>query len=449
MIPLAGLGLLAALALPTTTPDDSQRRPIVVLIGDSIRMGYAPFVAERLQGKATVISPEENGGDTSNVLKHLDEWAVATRPVVIHFNAGLHDLKLDRQTGRHQVELDAYRSNLQMIRQDLENRTAARLIFATTTPVDDERHHKNKPFDRELPTFAPTTASPWRCSIRRLSRSTTSTPSSPPGSIRRPPSSPTASTSPRPPTRPSPRRSPRRSRPPSTSPRPPARPFADGPTSRRRSMASSTTRSGSHAAVIDKFPSFWAGKASTGSTKARLLWDDQALYFAAEMTDAEMRAFGAKHNDMLWNGDVFELFFKPDTEKPAYYEFQVNPRSVVLELAFPRRGFDFATLAAKPPMGFRAVAKVDGTLDAPGDRDRGWTVEGRIPWSIFAPSGGAAQARRHLDLRPLPLRLRPRRHRACPHQLRPAPSDELPPLRGLRQAHVREGGEVKRLRRYP
>jgi hypothetical protein len=36
----------------------------------------------------------------------------------------------------------------------------------------------------------------------------------------------------------------------------------------------------------------------------------------------------------------------------------------------------------------RAVAKVDGTLDQPGDLDRSWTVEGLIPWSAFAPTGG-------------------------------------------------------------
>jgi hypothetical protein len=106
------------------------------------------------------------------------------------------------------------------------------------------------------------------------------------------------------------------------------------------------------------------------------------------MTDRELRSFGTKRNDTLWEGDVFELFFKPALDKPAYYEFQANPRSLILELAFSKRGEDFATLAARPPLGMRAVAKVDGTLDQPGDLDRSWTVEGLIPWSAFAPTGG-------------------------------------------------------------
>ena len=142
------------------------------------------------------------------------------------------------------------------------------------------------------------------------------------------------------------------------------------------------------AALIDKFPAFWKGVDTGKTTRARLLWDRDALYFSATMTDKEMRSFGTKRNDKLWNGDVFELFFKPSVERPEYYEFQVNPKSVLLELPFPKRGAPFEEIAALPDSGFTAVATVDGTLDKPGDEDRGWTVEGRIPWSRFANTGG-------------------------------------------------------------
>ncbi len=67
-----------------------------------------------------------------------------------------------------------------------------------------------------------------------------------------------------------------------------------------------------HAAVIDKFASFWMEPPkSRPGTKAYLIWDDDALYYAGSMTDAELRSFGTKRNDHLWNGDVFELFLKP------------------------------------------------------------------------------------------------------------------------------------------
>jgi dienelactone hydrolase len=123
------------------TPDALPR---VVLIGDSIRMGYAPLVAKRLDGKAVVISDKENGGDSSNVLKHLDDWAIKEKPAVIHFNCGLHDLKVSRKTKVHQIEIDAYEANLKQIADRLKKETSAALVFTSTTPIHDERHAARK-----------------------------------------------------------------------------------------------------------------------------------------------------------------------------------------------------------------------------------------------------------------------------------------------------------------
>src|SRR5438552_4159509 len=77
--------------------------PRVLLLGDSIRLGYAPLVAKKLAGKAEVISPKENGGDTANTLKLLDQWLADGKPLIVHFNCGLHDLKFDKKTQKHQV----------------------------------------------------------------------------------------------------------------------------------------------------------------------------------------------------------------------------------------------------------------------------------------------------------------------------------------------------------
>jgi len=145
------------------------------------------------------------------------------------------------------------------------------------------------------------------------------------------------------------------------------------------------------AVLIDQFPIFWAGKPGPGTTKARLAWDDEALYFAAEMEDQELRTAGVKNNDRLWEGDVFEVFLKPDEKRPEYFEFHVNLKSLVLELAFPKRGADFNALAALPSLGMSAMAVARGTVNAPGDKDQGWTAEGRIPWAIFAKTGGRPQ----------------------------------------------------------
>src|SRR5207247_1083413 len=90
-----------------------------------------------------------NGGDSDNVLKHLEEWAIKTQPAVIHFNCGLHDLKLDKKNKTYQVELEQYDRHLLSIVARLRKKTTADLVFATTTPIHDERHAKRGAgFDR-------------------------------------------------------------------------------------------------------------------------------------------------------------------------------------------------------------------------------------------------------------------------------------------------------------
>jgi len=121
--------------------------PRVVLIGDSIRLGYAPLVAKLLDGKAIVISPAPNGEDTSNVLRHLDEWVLTQNPQVVHINAGLHDLKLKGTT--YQVPLGEYEKNLKAILGRIRQGTRARVVFATTTPILDALHAQRQAgFDR-------------------------------------------------------------------------------------------------------------------------------------------------------------------------------------------------------------------------------------------------------------------------------------------------------------
>jgi dienelactone hydrolase/lysophospholipase L1-like esterase len=143
--------VLVRLAAPRAQADApaGAALPRVVLIGDSIRLGYAPKVAERLDGTATVISTPANGGDSANVIEHLDEWVIRERPDVVHLNCGLHDLKRSRADGRHQVELPRYEANLRRIVARIRAETGAALVFANTTPIVDERHaRRGADFDR-------------------------------------------------------------------------------------------------------------------------------------------------------------------------------------------------------------------------------------------------------------------------------------------------------------
>lgn len=148
---LSTLGFCHAcpLSFSQTARSAAGAPPKVVLIGDSIRLGYAPKTAELLEGKAVVINPPENGGDSANVLAHLAEWVIERKPDVVHLNCGLHDLKKFKADGRYQVDLERYAGNLRQIVARIRQETDAALVFATTTPIRDADHaRRGADFDR-------------------------------------------------------------------------------------------------------------------------------------------------------------------------------------------------------------------------------------------------------------------------------------------------------------
>jgi len=168
-IPLLALVLLAATATlvsaaekkssakATTAPkaapkskapvEDVAGLPRVLLIGDSISIGYTLDVRKRLAGRANVHRIPENGGPTPNGLAKLNTWLGSKPWDVIHFNWGLHDLKYigadssslaapNSPGSRQQVPLDEYERNMDQLVTRLKA-TGAKLIWCSTTPVPE------------------------------------------------------------------------------------------------------------------------------------------------------------------------------------------------------------------------------------------------------------------------------------------------------------------------
>jgi len=63
----------------------------------------------------------------------------------VHINSGLHDIAKSRTSGRYYIPLDLYKINLQRILRALLERTEARVILATTTPVIESRQLEDDP----------------------------------------------------------------------------------------------------------------------------------------------------------------------------------------------------------------------------------------------------------------------------------------------------------------
>lgn len=125
--------------------EDVAGLPRVLLIGDSISIGYTLPVRAALEGKANVHRPNANCGPTTSGLNSIDAWLGDKPWDVIHFNWGLHDLKYMSPQGANladptdpknhqQVPPEAYEANLRKLVARLKQ-TKAKLIWRNTTPV--------------------------------------------------------------------------------------------------------------------------------------------------------------------------------------------------------------------------------------------------------------------------------------------------------------------------
>ncbi|MCB1224580.1 MAG: SGNH/GDSL hydrolase family protein [Verrucomicrobiales bacterium] len=153
---MLGLGLTAGMVAaadkkapnPVFVPvQEVAGLPRVLLIGDSISIGYTLDVRKQLDGVANVQRIPTNGGPTTNGLANLDAWLGDKKWDVIHFNWGLHDLKYMGPKNQNLAEPTAsdshqqvppadYEKNLTALVQRLK-KTGATLIWCSTTPVPE------------------------------------------------------------------------------------------------------------------------------------------------------------------------------------------------------------------------------------------------------------------------------------------------------------------------
>lgn len=140
------------------TPDETL--PNVLILGDSISIGYTLQVRALLEGKANVFRPlkhesargGENCSGTTKGVTSIDRWLGERKWDVIHFNFGLHDLKRVTEPGGDKISsnpqdppkatVEKYAENLAVIVEKLKA-SGARLVFANTTPVPEG---SKKPF---------------------------------------------------------------------------------------------------------------------------------------------------------------------------------------------------------------------------------------------------------------------------------------------------------------
>ncbi|MFB3902451.1 MAG: SGNH/GDSL hydrolase family protein [Acidobacteriota bacterium] len=157
-----GLTHSASAQSPFDPVTDDPRLPRLLLIGDSISIGYTLPVRRLLEGKANVHRIPVNGAYSANGLAHIREWLGDARWDVIHFNWGIWDTHLltedgtlltdkdeaeGTRKGTIRTTVDQYQKNLNEL-VDIMQSTGARLIWASSTPLTRRVGSRLKDIDR-------------------------------------------------------------------------------------------------------------------------------------------------------------------------------------------------------------------------------------------------------------------------------------------------------------
>ncbi len=129
---------------PLSPIKEVEGLPNVLIIGDSISIGYTLPTRALLQGKVNLHRIPTNGGPTTKGVNEIEKWLGERKWDLIHFNWGLHDLKFMGKDGTNlvpkekggivQVSLPDYEKNLNKLITRMK-KSAKQLVWRNTTPI--------------------------------------------------------------------------------------------------------------------------------------------------------------------------------------------------------------------------------------------------------------------------------------------------------------------------
>ena len=125
-------------------------------------------------------------------------------------------------------------------------------------------------------------------------------------------------------------------------------------------------------------------------TRAKMLWDEKYLYIAAEMEEPDIWATLNQRDTIIFYDNDFEIFIDPDGDTHKYYELEINANGTAWDLLLikPYRDASSEQVAFNSwnINGLIVGVDIDGTINNPNDRDRGWTCEIAVPWAALRES---------------------------------------------------------------
>jgi hypothetical protein len=125
-------------------------------------------------------------------------------------------------------------------------------------------------------------------------------------------------------------------------------------------------------------------------TLVKMVWDDEALYIAAEMDEPHLWATLTEHDAVIFHDNDFEVFLDPDGDNHLYGELELNALNTTWDLLLTKPYKDGGkAVNAWEITGHNTAVKLSATHNDPRDKDTGWTVEIKWPWKGLKELSGA------------------------------------------------------------
>ena len=119
-------------------------------------------------------------------------------------------------------------------------------------------------------------------------------------------------------------------------------------------------------------------------TRAKMLWDDQFFYIAAELEEEHLWATYDQRDMVIFHENDFEVFIDPSGDTHNYYELEINALGTIWDLLLTKPYRDNGkAIDAWDINGLKSAVKLYGTLNEPKDKDKKWTIELAFPWKVL------------------------------------------------------------------
>ncbi|MDD8019700.1 MAG: carbohydrate-binding family 9-like protein [Acidobacteriota bacterium] len=119
-------------------------------------------------------------------------------------------------------------------------------------------------------------------------------------------------------------------------------------------------------------------------TRVKVLWDEEYFYIGAELEEPHVWATLTGRDDIIYLDNDFEVFIDPDGDTQHYYELEINALNTVWDLLLVKPYRDGGpAIHSWDIKGLKTAVSINGTLNDPKDKDRGWSVEMAIPWEVL------------------------------------------------------------------